>query len=205
MDQKPLDPERVGREQKAAADRVGAFSDAVIAVIITIMVLELKPPQEATFSALLPLWPTAISYSVSYLFVAIIWLNHHHLLRFIGHPTPTLIWVNFAHLFCISLIPFATTWVARTELASVPVAAYAAIFVCVNIAYLVFERQALDQADVTQIPQSARRIVRGRSLATLAIFVAAMLVALVAPRVGFALICCALLSYLRPEVPSLKF
>jgi uncharacterized membrane protein len=205
MDQKPPDPEQVTREQKAAADRIGAFPDAVIAVIITIMVLELKSPQEATFSALLPLWPTAISYSVSYLFIAIIWLNHHHLLRFIGHTTPALIWVNFAHLFCISLIPFATTWVARTELASAPVAAYAAIFVCVNIAYRVFERQALNQADTTQIPQSARRIVRGRSLATLAIFVAAMLVALVAPRMGFALICCALLSYLRPEAPSLRF
>jgi uncharacterized membrane protein len=205
MDQKPLDPEQVTREQKASADRVGAFSDAVIAVIITIMVLELKPPQEATFSALLPLWPTAISYSVSYLFIAIIWLNHHHLLRFIGHTTPALIWVNFAHLFCISLIPFATTWVARTELASAPVAAYAGIFVCVNIAYRVFERQALYQADTTQIPQSARRIVRGRSLATLAIFVAAMLVALVAPRIGFALICCGLLPYLRPEAPSLRF
>jgi uncharacterized membrane protein len=205
MDQKPVDPEQVRREQKATADRVGAFSDPVIAVIITIMVLELKPPQEATFSALLPLWPTAISYSVSYLFIAIIWLNHHHLLRFIGHTTPALIWVNFAPLFCISLIPFATTWVARTELASAPVAAYAAIFVCVYIAYRVFERQALNQADTTQIPQSARRIVRGRSLATLAIFVAAMVVALVAPRMGFALICCALLSYLRPEAPSLRF
>lgn len=205
MDQKPLDPEQDRREQKVAADRVGAFSDAVIAVIITIMVLELKPPQEATFSALLPLWPTAISYSVSYLFIAIIWLNHHHLLRFISHTTPALIWVNFAHLFCISLIPFATTWVARTDLASVPVAVYAAIFACVNVAYLVFERQALNQADTAQIPQSTRRIVRGRSLATLAIFVVAMLVALVAPRVGFALICCALLSYLRPEVPSLRF
>jgi uncharacterized membrane protein len=205
MDQKPPDSEQVTREQKTTADRVGAFSDAVIAVIITIMVLELKPPQEATFSALLPLWPTAISYSVSYLFIAIIWLNHHHLLRFISHTMPALIWVNFAHLFCISLIPFATTWVARTELASAPVAAYAAVFVCVNIAYWVFERQALSQADTTQIPPSARRLVRGRSLATLAIFVAAMLVALVAPRIGFALICCALLSYLRPEAPSLRF
>jgi uncharacterized membrane protein len=205
MDHKPVDPEQVTRERKVAADRVGAFSDAVIAVIITIMVLELKPPQEPTFSALLPLWPTAISYSVSYLFIAIIWLNHHHLLRFVGHTTAALIWVNFAHLFCISLIPFATTWVARTELALAPVAAYAAIFVCVNIAYREFERQALNQADTTQIPQSARRIVRRRSLATLVIFVAAMLVALVAPRTGFALICCALLSYLRPEVPFLRF
>jgi hypothetical protein len=69
----------------------------------------------------------------------------------------------------------------------------------------VFEQQALHQADTMQVPPSARRIIRGRSLATLVIFVAAMLVALIAPRVGFALICCALLSYLRPEAPSLRF
>ncbi len=66
-------------EHRTTAERLGAFSDAVIAVIITIMVLELKAPEEeATFSALLPLWPTAVSYAISYLFIAIIWLNHHH-------------------------------------------------------------------------------------------------------------------------------
>jgi uncharacterized membrane protein len=114
-------------EQKTTPDRLGAFSDAVLAVIITIMVLELKAPEEATFLALLPLWPTAISYAVSYLFIAIIWLNHHHLLHFVSHTTPALIWVNFAHLFGVSLVPFATAWIARTQLASVPVAVYAAI------------------------------------------------------------------------------
>ena len=78
-------------EHKTTTDRLGAFSDAVIAVIITIMVLELEAPEEATFSSLLPLWPTAISYAVSYLFIAIIWLNHHHLLRFVGRITPALV------------------------------------------------------------------------------------------------------------------
>jgi uncharacterized membrane protein len=178
-------------EQKTTTDRLGAFSDAVLAVIITIMVLELKAPEEATFSALLPLWPTAISYAVSYLFIAIIWLNHHHLLRFVSHTTPALIWVNFAHLFGVSLVPFATAWIARTQLASAPVAVYAAIFVGMNIAYLVFERQALDQADTTQMPVRARRLARRRSFATLTIFASAMVVALFAPRIGFALICCA--------------
>jgi uncharacterized membrane protein len=189
-------------EQKTTPDRLGAFSDAVLAVIITIMVLELKAPEEATFPALLPLWPTAISYAVSYLFIAIIWLNHHHLLHFVSHTTPALIWVNFAHLFGVSLVPFATAWIARTQLASVPVAVYAAIFVCVNIAYLVFERQALEQADTTQIPERARRMARRRSFATLTIFTSAMLVALFAPRIGFALICCALIAYLAPEAPG---
>src|SRR6266498_4084076 len=133
------------REERMTADRLTAFSDAVFAVIVTVMVLELKAPDLPAFSALWPLWPTAISYAVSFLFIAIIWLNHHHLLRFVGHTTPALIWVNFAHLFWVSLVPFATAWIARTQLASAPMATYAAIFVCVNIAYLVFERQALAQ------------------------------------------------------------
>jgi uncharacterized membrane protein len=192
------------REQNTTAERLGTFSDGVIAVIITIMVLELKAPDEATFSALLPLWPTAISYVVSYLFIAIIWLNHHHLLRFVSHTTPALIWVNFAHLFGVSLVPFATAWIARTQLASAPVAVYAAIFVGVNIAYLVFERQTLNQAPPGLVPERARRMAKRRSFATLSIFTTAMLVALVAPRVGFALICCALLPYLTPEAPGAR-
>src|SRR6266850_6745033 len=88
-------------EQKATPERLGAFSDGVFAVIITIMVLDLRPPSEATLAALLPLWPTALSYAVSYLFIAIVWVNHHHLLRFAEHATARLIWVNFAHLFMV--------------------------------------------------------------------------------------------------------
>jgi uncharacterized membrane protein len=192
------------REATSTTERLGAFSDAVIAVIITIMVLELKAPEEASVSALLPLWPTAVSYGVSYLFIAIIWLNHHHLLRFFHHTSPALIWVNFAHLFGVSLVPFATAWMARTHMAAVPVAVYAGIFVCVNLAYVVFERQALAQADKTELSERARRMARWRSLATLSIFAAAMLVATFAPRAGFALICCALIPYLRPEAPGAR-
>jgi uncharacterized membrane protein len=188
-------------EHKPTAERLALFSDAVIAVIITIMVLELKAPErEATFSALLPLWPTAVSYAISYLFIAIIWLNHHHLLRFVKHVTPALIWVNFAHLFFVSLVPFTTAWIARTHLASAPVALYAAVFVCIDLAYRVFERQAFAQADASEIPEHVRRIARRRSLITLLIFTAAMLCAIVAPWAGFALICCALFSYLVPEL-----
>ena len=69
----------------------------------------------------------ALSYAVSYLFIAIVWVNHHHLLRFADHATPLLIWVNFAHLFMVSLVPFSTAWVANTRLASVPVSVYAAV------------------------------------------------------------------------------
>ena len=109
------------REEKEKAHRLAAYSDAVFAVIVTIMVLELRAPDQPTFSALWPLWPTAISYAVSYLFIAIIWINHHYLMRLVGPPTLRLIWINFVHLFMISLLPFATAWVARTRLASSPV------------------------------------------------------------------------------------
>jgi uncharacterized membrane protein len=189
------------REGNTKADCLAAFSDAVIAVIITIMVLELRAPEEATLAALLPLWPTAISYAVSHLFIAIIWINHHHLLRFVRHVTPALVWVNFVHLFWVSLVPFTTSWIALTHLASAPVVTYAAVFVCVNIAYLVFERQALAQADSIKVPHRARRIAQGRSFATLSIFAGTAAVAAFAPRLGFALICTALLPYLTPKAP----
>jgi uncharacterized membrane protein len=87
----------------ASTERLGSFSDGVFAVIITIMVLELKPPlDQPSFGALLPPWPTALSYLVSYYLIAIAWVNHHHLLRFAEHATPRLVWVNFAHLFTVS-------------------------------------------------------------------------------------------------------
>jgi uncharacterized membrane protein len=92
-------------EKNETADRLAAYSDAVFAVIVTIMVLELKAPEQASFSDLWPLWPTAISYGVSYLFIAIIWINHHYLMRFVGAPALGLIWINFVHLFMVRCYP----------------------------------------------------------------------------------------------------
>src|SRR5262249_24461800 len=143
-------PKEMHRE-KITAERLIAFSDAVFAVIVTIMVLELKAPDGASFSALWDLWPTAVSYAVSYLFIAIIWINHHHLMRFVGAPTLGLIWINFIHLFLISLLPFATAWIARTGLGASPVVFYAGLFVCIDIAYNVFERYVLAHADAAHV------------------------------------------------------
>jgi uncharacterized membrane protein len=171
----------------------------VFAVVITIMVLELKPPEHPTFGALLPLWPTALSYVVSYYFIAIVWVNHHHLFRFFPHVTPRLIWINFIHLFMVSLVPFSTAWVADTKLAAVPVFVYAAVFVLVNLAYIPFEWNALAFAPDEHIPARSRRFAKARSSVTLGTFIIAMLVSLMFPSLGFALICCALLFYLRPE------
>jgi uncharacterized membrane protein len=189
-------------EEKITADRLAAFSDAVFAVIVTIMVLEIKAPDQPGFPDLWPLWPTAISYAVSYLFIAIIWINHHYLWRFVGPPTLGLIWINFVHLFLVSLLPFATAWIARTRLASSPMVLYAGLFVCIDIAYNVFERQVLAGAGATQVSARMRSVARRRSLVVLASFTSTMLVAFVAPRVGFGLICVALVLHLRPDVFS---
>jgi TMEM175 potassium channel family protein len=192
----PVVEEDAMREEQATPDRLAAYSDAVFAVIVTVMVLELKAPDQPEFSALWPLWPTAISYAVSYLFIAIIWINHHHLMRLAGAPTLTLIWINFVHLFMVSLLPFATAWIARTKLASPPVVFYAGLFVFIDVAYNIFEREVLTRAP--HIPDLARRMARQRSLFVLAVFLIAMLVAFVAPRIGFGLICGALILHLRP-------
>ncbi|HVJ53490.1 MAG TPA: TMEM175 family protein [Aliidongia sp.] len=129
--------------RQPGSDRLSAFSDGVFAVIITILVLDLKPPASSSLTGLLALWPTAVGYAVSYLFIAIVWVNHHHLLRYADIATPRFIWGNFAHLFTVSLIPFATAWIADTELAPIPVALYAAVFILVNLTYLVLCREAV--------------------------------------------------------------
>ena len=183
-------------------ERLVAFTDAVFAVIITIMVLDLKPPAHETLSALLPLWPIALSYAVSYLFVAIIWINHHRLLLFAHEATPKLIWWNFAHLFMTSLIPFSTAWIADTRLAAGPVLVYAAVFVMVNIAFLGYQQEALSQASDSEVSPTTRRLTRVRALITLGIFATAACVSYWFPFAGFGLVCCVLLLYLRPQVPG---
>ena len=190
------------RAQKILDSRIAAFSDGVIAVIITIMVLDLKAPESGTFAALWLLWPTVMSYAVSYLFIAIVWVNHHHLLQLAHRTTPRLIWINFAHLFAVSLVPFTTAWVARTELAMAPMVIYATVFVCVNLAYRMFEAEVIKQVGATQMCQRMRHMLRRRSLSTLIIFAGAALASIAAPLAGFGMIFGALLLYLRPDAPG---
>ncbi|MFG1933387.1 TMEM175 family protein [Mycobacterium sp. NPDC048908] len=184
------------------ADRVRLFSDGVFAVLITILVLELKPPHAEGFSDLLPLWPTALSYAVSYFFIAIVWVNHHHLFGYAETATSRLVWFNFAHLFSVSLIPFTTEWIADTRLASAPVALYAGVFVLVNITYLALCWEAVDRPSHDDISQRMRRLLQMRSFVTVGVFVAAAVLALWWPVVAMALICLCLVGYLRPDIPA---
>jgi TMEM175 potassium channel family protein len=188
--------------RKTGPDRVWAFSDGVFAVVITILVLELKPPSTASFSALLPLWPTGLSYVASYLFIAIVWVNHHHVLSYADMATPRLVWSNFAHLFSVSLIPFTTEWIADSRLAAAPVALYAAVFVLVNITYLALCFELVDRPAHEDISQRIQRLLQMRSFITIGVFVIAAVVALRWPAAGMALICLCLIMYLRPDIPT---
>src|ERR1700747_345762 len=107
--------------------RLEAFSDGVIAIIITIMVLELKAPHEPTLEALRPLIPVFLSYALSFLYVGIYWNNHHHLLQAARRVSGSILWANLHLLFWLSLIPFATAWMDENHYASVPTMLYGAV------------------------------------------------------------------------------
>jgi len=185
--------------RRATPERLSAFSDGVFAVLITVLVLELRPPEHPTFEALMALWPTWLSYAVSYFFIAIVWANHHYLLRYADEATPRLLWFNFAHLFSMSLLPLSTAWMAVSELAPQPVAFYAAVFFLVNATYIALIWDLVERAPLTEVSPRERRIMRVRAIATLCIFGAAAVVALKFPLIGLGMCCCCLIVYLRPE------
>jgi uncharacterized membrane protein len=188
--------------RRATPERLSAFSDAVFAVLITVLVLELRPPEIPTFKALLALWPTWLSYAVSYLFIAIVWTNHHHLLRYAAEAPPRLLWFNFAHLFSVSLLPLATAWMAVSELAPQPVAFYAAVFFLVNATYICLIWELVDATPADDISTRARRIMRFRAIVTLCLFGAAAAVALKYPLAGLGICIGCLIVYLRPDPPG---
>src|SRR5215471_11557578 len=118
-------------------NRMEAFSDGVIAILITIMVLELSAPHGATPEALRPLIPKFLSYVLSFVFLGIYWSNHHHLLQVIHHVDGRVLWANLHLLFWLSLIPFVTEWMGENHFAPWPVALYGAVLILSAIAYQV--------------------------------------------------------------------
>jgi uncharacterized membrane protein len=116
-------------------ERLAAFSDGVIAIIITIMVLELQVPHGDDWSALSKLWPIFVSYILSFLYIAIYWNNHHHLLHALKHVNGRILWANTHLLFWLSLIPFATGWMGENNFTEVPTAVYGVALLMPAIAY----------------------------------------------------------------------
>ncbi|MEZ4767754.1 MAG: TMEM175 family protein [Caldilineales bacterium] len=120
--------------------RLEAFSDGVLAIIITIMVLELRPPHEPTLAALLPLLPVFLSYILSFVYIGIYWNNHHHLLQAAKQVNGRVLWANLFLLFWLSLTPFVTAWMGESLFASWPVALYGVVMLMASIAYYILAR-----------------------------------------------------------------
>jgi TMEM175 potassium channel family protein len=120
-------------------DRLAAFSDGVIAIIITIMVLELRPPHESTWEALRALAPVFLSYVLSFLYIAIYWNNHHHMLATVTRVNGAILWANMALLFCLSLVPFTTAWLGESEGAKWPTFVYGLSLLAPAIAYYILQ------------------------------------------------------------------
>lgn len=188
--------------RKATPERLSALSDGIFAVLITVLVLELRPPAQPTFKAFLLLWPTWLSYAVSYLFIAIVWINHHYVMRYAVEATHRLLWVNFAHLFSISLLPLSTAWMAVSELAPQPVAFYAAVFFLVNVTYICLIRELIGQVSHDSRMGRTRRAMLLRAIITLCLFAAAVLVALRYPLAALGICIGCLAVYLRPDPPE---
>jgi uncharacterized membrane protein len=126
-------------------NRLEAFSDGVLAIIITIMVLELAPPREADLSALAPLIPKFLSYVLSFIFIAIYWNNHHHLWQAVEKVNGSILWANMHLLFWLSLIPFATSWMGENQFATIPVALYGVVLWMSGMAYYIMVRALIAQ------------------------------------------------------------
>jgi len=125
--------------------RLEAFSDAVIAILITIMVLELRVPHDTSWGALMPLVPVFLTYVLSFVFLGIYWNNHHHMLQAATRVNGAVLWANLHLLFWLSLIPFATGWMGENHFAALPTALYGIVLFCCAIAYSILVRVLMRQ------------------------------------------------------------
>ena len=182
----------------ATPERLRGLSDGVFAVLITVLVLDLRPPADPTYAAMLELWPRWLSYSLSYVFFALIWTNHHYLLRYVKESTPRLLWCNFVHLFSMSFLPVATAWMATSRLAPEPVSFYAAVIFLMNATYIALVWEVTGTNAVAEEAFTIR-IVRWRALISLGIFAAAAVVALRHPIMAIAICGACLLAYVKPD------
>jgi uncharacterized membrane protein len=178
--------------------RLEAFSDAVLAIVITIMVLELKVPHRVDAAALRPLIPVFLSYVLSFVFLAIYWNNHHHLLHVTSRVSSTILWANMHLLFWLSLVPFVTGWMGENHFAAAPTALYGAILLLAAIAYLVLQHAILVQEGPDSILAAAvGNDWKGKS--SLLIYGIAILATFLHPWIGAALYVIGVVVWLIPD------
>ena len=178
--------------------RLEAFSDGVIAVIITIMVLEMKVPHGIDLPALVPLIPIFLSYVLSYVFVGIYWNNHHHMLHAVQHVTGCVLWANLHLLFWLSLVPFVTGWMSENHFVAVPVALYGVVLLMSGVAYYILARILVAQHG--QDSMLARAFGKdAKGIASMVLYAIAITLAFVTPWIACAIYVLVAIMWLIPD------
>ncbi len=178
--------------------RLEAFSDAVIAIILTIMVLELRPPHGSLIQALYPLSPKLISYAISFIFMAIYWNNHHHMFQTVRRVNGPVLWANTNLLFWLSLVPFATAWMGENSFAAQPVMVYGIVLIMCAFAYY-FLTRALVRSEGQDSPYARALGSDFKGKISLVIYLAGILCALAWPVVSGMLYFLVSLIWLIPD------
>lgn len=144
-------------------NRLEAFSDGVLAIIITIMVLELKVPHGSDLAVLSPLLPVFLTYLLSFIYVGIYWNNHHHLLKVVGKVTGAMMWANLHLLFWLSLFPFVTGWMGENHFTPLPTALYGTVLLCAAVAYSILQSTIIaEQGSDSKLARSIGRDLKGK-------------------------------------------
>jgi len=178
--------------------RLEAFSDGVLAIIITIMVLELKVPHAVELAALRPILPHLLSYVLSFIYIGIYWNNHHHLFQATEQVSGGILWANLHLLFWLSLFPFTTAWVGENQLAAIPTAVYGFVLLMAAIAFIVLERTIIAKEGRDSLLASAIGGDWKRKLSP-ALYLAAIPLAFVNPWIASAIYVFVALLWLIPE------
>ena len=178
--------------------RLEAFSDGVIAIIITIMVLELKVPHDPSWAGLAPLWPVLLSYVLSFIYVGIYWNNHHHLLHSVHAVSGKSLWANLHLLFWLSLTPFVTAWMGENHFATLPVAAYGVVLFMCGVAYSILVRVLTGlHADNRDLAEAIGK--DGKGWMSMALYLAGIGLSFVNAWIGFAAYVVVALMWIVPD------
>jgi uncharacterized membrane protein len=179
-------------------ERLLAFSDGVIAVIITIMVLELKSPHDASLGALAAVAPPFLGYVLSFVYIAIYWNNHHHMFHMVRRVSGGILWANMHLLFWLSLVPFATDWMGENHFARVPTIVYGVALLMPAIAYYVLQRMIIRyQGADSALARALGRDLKGRG--SVVLYAAGLLLALVDTRIAGAIYVLVAVIWLVPD------
>ncbi len=186
------------KEKNTIPPRLELFSDAVFAIIITIMVLELHPPEGNQLQDLYPLLPVFLSYALSFIYLIIYWNNHHHLLKTMDTPNGKIMWANALLLFCLSLIPFTTAWIGIFPGESVPTIVYGSVFLASTIAYTILEQAIIETEGKDSV--LAKALGRdSKGIISLITNVAAIGVAFLNPWISYVLFAGAAFMWMLPD------